>query len=435
MPARAPIRAAFRSGDGHGVAGDDADRRADLRRMKRVATGLFVAMTVLFVVTRVVESRWGSGSWIGFVRATAEASMVGALADWFAVTALFRHPLRIPIPHTAIIPARKNQIGRGLGEFVQKNFASGALLAERVAGVQPARRLADWLAHDDNIATVARAAAGGLRWGVGELRDDEITGVLERIVVERAKALDVAPLLGRALAAATADDRHQEVVDETLRTVVRLLDANRGELWANFLSSAPWWVPERVDANIFDRLFFAGRALLDDASRDRHHPLRRRLDRRIAQLSDDLQQSVALADKVSGWRDAILDDATVRAWIGSLWTDAKARLLADADNPASTLRQRLNEAIAGGARQLREDESLQLRLDGWVVNAVRNLADEHGHEIANLVSTTVERWDAHDTADRIELQVGRDLQFIRINGTLVGGLAGLIIYAVSRLIG
>ena len=304
--------------------------------MKRFATGLFIAVSVAFLIARVLESRWGDGSWIGFVRATAEAAMVGALADWFAVTALFRHPLGLPIPHTAIIPERKTQIGQGLGECVPANFASGELLAERVTALQPARRVTEWLGKPENAALVGRSATAAVRWTLARLRDEEINAAIERLFVTRARNIDAGPMLGRALETVTGQDRHQDLVTEGLRTAVRLLDTSKGDLWANFVASAPWWIPERVDERVFDRLFVTGRNLLAEAANNTKHPLRRRLDRRIAIFAHELQHDEALINKAADWRDHLIDDPAVRAWVGSLWGDAKQTAVAQLDDSSST---------------------------------------------------------------------------------------------------
>ena len=416
------------------TAESDERRSAGLATMQHIATGLLLGVTVVFIVARVIESHLGDGSWASYVRATAEAGMVGAIADWFAVTALFRHPLGLRIPHTAIIPERKNEIGRGLGEFVQTNFASGALLADRVAGFEPSRRAADWLSDDANALLLGRGAVAAIRWSMDRLRDDEVAAALEHLVVGRARQLDVGPILGRALAAVTAEGRHEDLVDEALRTLVRTLDATRADLWTRFVTTAPWWVPERLDERIFDRLFIAGRNMVAEAANDRGHVLRVRLDARIDSFAEELQHDPALEQRAAEWRDRLIDDPTVRTWVSGLWGDGKRALTGQLDNPSSAFRQRLDSIVGSAATQLRQDVALRTKIDEWVVRQVRTLADEHGHEIARLVATTVERWDGDDTARRIELQVGRDLQFIRINGTVVGGLAGLLIYTVSRFV-
>jgi len=412
--------------------GDDLARSADLRRMKRRATGLLVAATVVFVVARILEGR--NDAW-GYLRATAEAAMVGGLADWFAVTALFRHPLGIPIPHTAIIPERKEQLGRSLGGFVEEHFLTPDLVAEKVRAVGVGRRAADWLAVPENRSVASGRLAAALGGGIAVLRDDDVQDALERAVRARIRQVPLAPVAGRGLELVTADGRHHEVVTAGARGVVRFLDQNRDQLRGRFGRESPWWVPEPIDDRIFEKLFVGLRGFLVEVAEDPAHLVRDHLDRRIAELAADLRTDPGYRARGETLKDELLDHPAVAAWTATLWQDLKAGLLAQTADPDSELRARLTVAVDGFAERLAEDPGLRAEVDAWVEAAVRWAVEAYRGEVSDLIAATVARWDPTEASARVELAVGRDLQFIRINGTLVGGLAGLVIHAVGRLLG
>ena len=406
-------------------------RRRNLVRMKVAATGLLLAATLVFIVTRTLEDRW---SWLGYVRATAEAAMVGALADWFAVTALFRHPLGLPIPHTAIIPNRKDQLGRGLGTFVQTNFLAPEVLSERLRAVGVARRLGVWLAEPEHAHRLS-ANAGAMVRGLTEvLGDEDIQRALESGIINRVRRAPAAPLMARVVEAATAGRHHQALLDTTLSGLSGLLDENRSLLRQKLAEQSPWWVPEPIDDRLFRKFFDGVQGFIAEVRRDPDHELRHQLDVRVADLAVRLRTDPALIARGEELKDELLRHPEVQAWLDSLWRTTKESILAVADDPDSDLRRRLDAGLVRAGRALQEDPSLQAKVDGWVERVVSYLADEYGHEIADLIATTVARWDGAEASRRIELQVGRDLQFIRINGTVVGGLAGLIIYTMGQFL-
>jgi uncharacterized membrane-anchored protein YjiN (DUF445 family) len=416
LPGAAPVPAA---GDG-------------LRRMRRRATGLLLAAAVVYVVARSGED--GGAAWIGYVRATAEAAMVGGLADWFAVTALFRHPLGLPIPHTAIVPTRKDQLGASLGAFVEEHFLDPDLVGERVAAAGPSQRLAVWLADAGNRAVVTEHAATGLAGALGLMRDERVGRAVGDAVLQRLRALDVATLAGRALDAALAEGRHAPMVSALLGGIADSLVEQKGAFRELFDRESPWWVPNRVDDHVFERIFAGVLHALEDLRADPDHPVRRHLDEQLHVLADRLRTDPVLQARVAGWRDEALEHPTVTAWAASLWDDLASSLRRQADDASSALRSQLAAAVAAAADALATDASLRRRLDGWITSAAVAVARPERHVAGRFIATTVERWDASETADRVEQAVGRDLQFIRINGTVVGGLAGLAIHAVGQLL-
>ncbi len=410
---------------------DDQARAQDLRRMKMVATSLFVLAAIVFLVARVLEE--SNQTW-GYVRATAEAAMVGALADWFAVTALFKHPLGLPIPHTAIIQKRKDEIGASLGGFVRDNFLTREVVTERLQSADLAKRLGGWLAQPANAETVGEQSAAVIR-GVTEVLQDEViqTGI-DAVVVERAKAVEVAPVMARVVDAAVAGDHHQSMLENVLTGLGGFMEENRETLKNRLIRESPWWVPEPIDDAVFDKIYTAVRRFLTDIGSDRNHEMRVDIDRRAARLAQELRSLPEMMARGEQLKQEFLDHPDVRAWSATLWTRIKAGLLEAAESPDSELRHQLHEAVMEAGRSLDADPELQAKIDRWITDSVGYVAEQFRGEVADLIASTVQRWDAKETAELLELQVGRDLQFIRINGTLVGGVAGLAIYTISEFL-
>ncbi len=407
-------------------------KQRQLAVTKRRATALLAVSTVVFLALTI----WGGRStWVGYLQATAEASMVGGLADWFAVTALFRHPLGLPIPHTAIVVERKNSFGETLGDFIQESFLTPDTIAERVrvAGVVP--RVADWVADPVNAARVAGHIADGAVALADLMRDDDVHDAIATIVRQRADAVPLAPLAGRGLQFLIADHRPDEVLDAAFRALDRYLDEHREELHRGLAEKAPWWLPGAVEDRIFERLVDGARLVLREMATDRRHSLRLQLESRLAQLASDLQTSPALAARGEQLKKQLLSQPELLEWTASLWLDVKAQLKAQAADPGSELRVRLAAGIAAAGEHLRDDPVLAAKAEDALETAVRYVAEHFHGEIASLVSGTIARWDADETSRRLELLLGSDLQYIRINGTVVGAAAGLVLHAIAQLIG
>lgn len=409
----------------------DADRLASLRRVRRRATGLLLAVAAVFASTFAM----GDAAWVGFLRTTAEASLVGGLADWFAVTALFRHPLGIPIPHTAIIPRSKEGLGQSLGAFVQENFLEPEHLAERIEEADVAARAGAWLsdpAHAGALAGQLVSAAGAVAEGLDQ---EAIEEEIERVVVERLRALPVAELSGRALQAAMAEGRHREVVTAAIEAIAAAMDDNRTALRRALGDESPWWVPEALDDAVFARAHETIQMFLGRLAERPDHDIRLTIDRRLSDFAGRLRTDPELAAAVQERFGDVVDHPALRAWARATWGRLAADLVEEADRPESGLRRRVATALEDLGRRLRDDRDLQGRVETWLRSMAPPLARLGRREIGDLISTTVDRWDTADTSRRLELWMGRDLQFVRINGTVVGGLAGLVIHTVVVLAG
>ncbi|SOC47402.1 Uncharacterized membrane-anchored protein YjiN, DUF445 family [Blastococcus aggregatus] len=412
---------------------EDPQRARDLARMKRLATGLFLAAAVVFVVCVLLGPE--QGAWVGYVRATAEASMVGALADWFAVTALFRHPLGLPIPHTAIIPRKKDQIGESLGTFVQENFLTRSVVEEKLSTIDVPARLGAFLASPGRAERLSGDAAAVLAAVTDLLRDEDLEPAVAGLVQRKLHETPAAPVLARVLELVVDGDRHQEVLSAAMRLLSRFLEENRLVFRAQLGDASPAWVPDWVDDRVFDRAFAGIQRFFAEVGADPRHELRRSYDVRLRAYVAALRTDPETAARVESLKKELLEHPAVRAWSGSLWSNAKTVVLDAAADPDSELRARVTGLILEGARLLESDPTVRELVQRHAHGTVGYLAERFSRDIAELVSGTVARWDTYETSQRIELQVGRDLQWIRVNGTVVGGLAGLVIYSVAQLIG
>jgi len=399
--------------------------------MKFIATAFLVGATVVFLVFRWLEQTHG---WAGYVRAFAEAAMVGALADWFAVSALFRHPLGLPIPHTAIIPNRKDQIGRSLGEFVQSNFLTREVLNERLAGAHVGKRLGDWLGDEQNAAKAGEGASDALRGALEVLDDRDVASALETLIERRVRATPVAPLMGKAIDLAVEGDHHQRLLDAVLTGLRSFLADNRATFRARVEQESPWWIPDTIDDKLFAKIYSAVHNFLADVESNPDHEVRKSIEVRVVAFAQRLRNDPELLAKGEELKNELLAHPDVRAWLGSLWAEMKRNTIGALDDPHSELRQRVDRSLVNLGRRLASEDELQAKVDDWVARAAGHVVDHYRGEVADLIAGTVAKWDAKATGERLELQVGRDLQFIRINGTIVGGLAGLVIYSVSQLL-
>jgi uncharacterized membrane-anchored protein YjiN (DUF445 family) len=408
------------------------DQRRDLRRMKSLATALLAAAAVVYLLASRAED--GGPAWVGYVRAAAEASMVGALADWFAVTALFRRPLGLPIPHTAIIPTRKDQLGAGLGDFVGTHFLSEQVVRDRLKSVGVAARVGGWLTDPDHARRVTDEAATALRGAIEVLRDDDVRAVLEQALLPRLLEAPVGPPLGRLLTRVVEDRAHEGVLQLAIDQVNRWLAQNEDVVVDAVARQAPAWSPRFVDEAVALRVYREVVRVAGEVQRDPEHPLRRSVDRFLAETGRDLQDDLETIHRAEQLKAGLLAHPAVRAAAGDLAGSVRAALLEAVANPDGELRRRAAAGVASFGGRLSSDDRLRAKVDGWLEDAAAYLVTTYRDELTATITETVNRWDGEETARKVELAVGRDLQFIRINGTLVGGLAGIGIHALTQLL-
>mgnify|MGYP002400769757 CR=1 FL=1 len=417
-----------------GLSPADLVRRHELRRMKAVATGVLVVAFVVWVVcVRALAA--GAPSWVGFVRAAAEAAMVGGLADWFAVTALFRHPLGIPIPHTALIPSRKEALGQSLSDFVGTHFLAEDVVRERVRRVGVAARVGDWLALPANASRVSAEVATAARAAVTVLDDSDVQAVLEDTVLRRLTALPVGPPLGALLEGVVRDGSHRATVDLLVDHLRVWLADHREDVVEAVAAAAPGWSPRFVDEAVGIKVHTELLRIAAEVRADPQHPLRLTIYRALVQFADDLRHDPATQARVQAAKDRLLSREETRAAVADLAASARRVLTESLADPDSELRRRLTSAVGDLGRRLQRDAALRAKVDVWLENAAAYVVTEYRDELTRTITETVERWDGPETARRVELAAGRDLQFIRINGAVVGALAGLAIHAVGVFLG
>jgi uncharacterized membrane-anchored protein YjiN (DUF445 family) len=393
-----------------------------------VATGLLVFAAVVYVATR------GQGGFLGFVNAGAEASMVGAIADWFAVTALFKHPLGLPVPHTALIPRKKDELGRGLEEFVGENFLQEAIIRDRIRVAEVSRRTAAWLAEPANAQRVVDEVAEVASIALAKVRDHHIESLVRDALTPRFREEPIAPLLGGLLSEALEDDLHHGLVDLALAELHGWLVENPDTVAEVLGERAPWWAPPRLNEAVTGRIHLELVRWVTDIREDPQHRARVALDSVLHQLADDLMHDPATQARAEALKKRVLDNPAVIRSAVSLWNALRRALTSSLQDPHGAVRQRMMVELEAFSTRLSSDAALQARLDGLAADAAVFVVERYGAEVTAVITHTIERWDGREAARRIELHVGRDLQFIRINGTVVGGLVGVLIHAVSVLL-
>jgi uncharacterized membrane-anchored protein YjiN (DUF445 family) len=399
--------------------------------MKVLATALLGVLAVIFVVAFALQERY---PWLQYVRAAAEGGMVGALADWFAVTALFKHPMGLKIPHTAIIPRKKDQIGESLGQFVEENFLSEAVVRAKLDSARIAEKAGSWLARPESADRVAVEGAALIRGAFTVLNDEAVQGVIESMVRKHVLAPPWGPPVGRIAERLFREGHHHRLVDLLVDRAADWVDANYAVVTRVVAQRSPTWVPRLVDGVVGDRVYAELSKFIRAVQDDQQHDVRIALDKYLKDLAQDLQYSpdtIAKAEEIKG---QLLDDPRVRDLTARTWATIKSALLEAVSDPQSELTQNFKAAVRDFGGRLASDPELAAKVNRWISDGAAYAVRTYRSEIAGVISETVGRWDAEETSRKIELQVGKDLQFIRINGTVVGSLAGLAIFAIAHAV-
>src|SRR5215469_15269355 len=400
--------------------------------MKAVATGLLVVMAIVFAVTRAFEHLHPS---LSYVKAFAEAAMVGGLADWFAVTALFRHPLGLPIPHTAIIPRNKDRIGEALASFIRENFLIPSVVARRMQRLDVAGAAGRFLQTPAGEGTRIRAGASRLIADIFESLDDErLGGIVKGAISTRLRKTEISPLLGHALASAINEDRHVPMLEAAIRWTARALDANE-QLIREMVQKKANWVLKLagLDTKLADAIIEGLRKLTVEMSTDPTHPVRIKIEEALAQLANDLQTRPETRERVEAIKEQLLDNRSVSLWLDTLWQKSREAIIKAARNPEAVLAGKLGDVLKSMGGTLEKDARIRGAINQFARRATVGMAASYGGSIVSLVSDTIRGWDARTVTNRLEQAVGRDLQYIRINGTIVGGLVGLGLRVVDSL--
>jgi uncharacterized membrane-anchored protein YjiN (DUF445 family) len=415
----------------------DAPPRADGKtrayaRMKRLATGLLAAMAGVYAVSRLYEPRIPA---LGFVRALAEAAMVGGIADWFAVTALFRHPLRLPLPHTAIIPRNKDRIGENLAKFVETNFLAPEIIAGKLEHIDFTTHFARWLSEPSRIEQLARWALDFLPRLLAAVDDDEIRRFLHENLARRVRSIPTPLVVGTIAETLLEDDRHQAVVTELLRQLTLLFEEHKPLVRQRVRESTAWiWKKLSIDEKVSDNLIAVVDETLKDLSENPDHAWRRGFDEAIRNFVVQLETSPDYLAQWDALKERLLDHPALKQYLTTIWSDIKASAERHAAAPHSYISARIEEALGGVAKGLLDDAAMRERLNAWLRETILVAVSAQRHAIARLISDTVRHWDADTVTQKIEIEVGRDLQFVRINGTLIGGIVGLVLHTIDVLL-
>jgi uncharacterized membrane-anchored protein YjiN (DUF445 family) len=414
---------------GNSQAATSSIRSGAHNSVHRVATGLLLAMAALYVASRFYEL---SHPAIGFVRAFAEAAMVGALADWFAVTALFRRPLGLPIPHTAVVPRNKDRIGKALAEFVERHFLAPGPVRGRIAGIDFAAALCDWLARPEQRRRLAMRAVNIVSGVLNALKDEDLRRFLREDITERLRTIDIAPLAANLLTVLISENRHQALVDEMVVQAERLLKEYEPALREKVRQRTSWlWKKLSLDEKVADQIVMVAEEALHEVNQEPSHPWRQQFDQAIRAFILELETAEEYRLMLEQLKHRILDDPALQQYFSSLWDELKAAMLRDAASPDPVMRARLEAAIAELAAVLKQDDQTQKKINQWVRVTILRVTASQRHEIGRLISDTIRCWSAESVGEKIAAQVGDDLQYIRINGTLIGGLVGVVIHSVS----
>ena len=402
------------------------------RGMKIAATGLLVVMAAVFAATRALEQHYPALAW---VKAFAEAAMVGGLADWFAVTALFRHPLGLPIPHTAIIPRNKDRIGEALAAFLKENFLVPAVVARRMQAIDVASAAGRFLKTPASEGNRMRAGASRLIADIFESLDDErLGGIVKGAISTRLRAMEVSPLLGHALASAINEERHVPMLEAGIRWMARALEVNEPLIRDMVHKKANWVLKlAGLETKLADAIVDGLRKLTTEMSTDPAHPVRIKVEEGLAKLANDLQTKPETRAKVEAMKDQLLDNSSVGLWLDNLWQNAREAIVRAARNPDAVLAGKLGEVLRAMGTTLEKDARIRAAINQFARRAAVGMTASYGGSIVKLVSETIRSWDARTVTARLESAVGRDLQYIRINGTLVGGMVGVILHALDAL--
>lgn len=404
----------------------EIDKALQLRRMKRIPLLLLFLMALLFAFTL-----HNPANWAAWLHAFAEAGMVGALADWFAVVALFRHPLGLPIPHTAIIPNRKNDIGESMSRFVADHFLEPDVVRKKLQNTNLAAFVVTWLKSDKGRAGVEELSAAVLRWALGALHEKRVRRFLSRLSSKQLADVSLAPLLGNTLDWLVRGQRHQQILTQVLRYTIVLINDNREAIRIKVKHESPWWLPGFVDDRILKQMLERIEHQLFEMALDQDHPLREQFNIWVQDLANDLKHNPEHRRLGDDFKQQLLANNELQDYLYGLWQELARNIETDIEQPESAIKQQVGQWLGNVADELDGDPDMQAWVNTWLVETITLVVARNSAQIASLISDTVKSWDGADMSRRVELAIGRDLQFIRINGTLVGGLVGLLIHAVK----
>jgi uncharacterized membrane-anchored protein YjiN (DUF445 family) len=408
----------------------EQEQQLQLTRIRRIATGLLVLMTVIFFAARFLESRYHA---LAFVRAFAEAAMIGALADWFAVTALFKQPFGLPIPHTAIIQKNKDRIGAGIANFLENNFMTREVMSEEFRQIDFSGSAVAWLDRQENSRMLAQQIINGIPMLLRMFEDDDVGHFIQQRIKGGLQNLKFAPFLAEILSVLIADRKHQELFDHLINMVANALEQNRPFIRQKIHEKSPLWIPRSIDERFYEKLVTEFQNVLDEMKQE-DSEWREGFQQATETMIENLRTNPEYEEKIASVIQGTLSHPLFTDYVHRVWADIKQRVLADATADDSVAVARVDQAIRAFGHALQQDLAVRNKLNGWIQSfATETIVHRRGF-IAGLVERVIQRWDGETLARKFEIYVGKDLQYIRINGTLVGGLVGLLLYTISLLL-
>lgn len=406
---------------------DEQEQQSQLTRIRRIATGLLALMTIIFVGAKFLEPRYPA---LAFVRAFAEAAMIGALADWFAVTALFKQPFGLPIPHTAIIQRNKDRIGEGIANFLENNFMTREVMMEEFRQIDFSGSAVTWLDRPENSHSIAKQIVSGIPALLRMTEDEDVSNFMQQRMTDGLNNMRFAPFLSEILSVLVADRKHQELFDHLVDMVANALEKYRPFIRQRVHERSPMWIPRAIDEIFVEKLISEVQMVLDEM-RQEDSEWRDHFQLAAENMIGNLSHNPEFEEKISGVIHGTLNHPLFREYAHRVWNDVKDRLLADANSEESVSVARLDQIIRAFSHALAQNTPLRDKLNNWIRNFASETIVQRRGLIAGLVQRVIQRWDGETLACKFEIYVGKDLQYIRINGTLVGGLVGLLIYVVS----
>lgn len=409
-----------------------SDKKAQLRKHKQIATGLFILMAIVYVIM-VYSLKHAPAAWMGYVKAFSEAAMVGALADWFAVTALFRHPMGLNIPHTNLIVNSKNKIGDNLGDFVTDNFLTSNNIRPYVEKIDLASIISGWLAKDKNQLLLENEISSLAKRILLDLEDKTVVSFLAGKAKEGIASINVQSFVAQGLMYAVENGEHNRLIDVVIPKAQIYVEEHREEIYAKIVEKKPLLGLIGGKA-VTNQLVSGVNTFLEDIAQDQNHKIRKEITLRLEMLAVDIEASDKWKAKFEEIIAQFITDDTIKTYINDFWNSTKENILLQLDDNHSVLRKYIQKSIANIATDIEQNEELRAKINKWVQYAIYRLALKNTKEVGQLIRNTVDSWDGRELSDKLELEVGKDLQFIRINGTIVGGLVGLLIYIITSFI-
>jgi uncharacterized membrane-anchored protein YjiN (DUF445 family) len=398
--------------------------------MRRFATGLLIGMAVLFVAARYASVRY---PFLAVLVAFSEAALVGALADWFAVVALFRYPLGLPIPHTAIIPRNKEKLGKKLARFIRDQFLSREVIDSKLKTIDVSGLIGKVCSDEQSAKHIADTLVERLSPLVETLRDTDLRIVDMNLITRSIETLDLSPLAATLLEGAVKSNQHQDFLDDALSFAEHLMEENKGAIRERIKKDHPWWVPDFIEEKLIDGIMDRLEEMLAEIRHDSHHGVRRELDRGVSAVIDRLRSSQQDRIEIDQIKKTLANHPALAHYLEGVWQEIHEGLLESLKRPDSALRREIEKGVLEVGQRLSENETLKEEVNHWIHSSLLSLTNEYADSIISVVSDTVRTWNAEETGRKIELYIGKDLQWIRINGTLVGGLVGVLIYLLSSL--